>query len=142
MNSRNDIDPREILLSGWIGEHPVTGQDVAHLLLAPATGAITELMPLLADALGLQPIAGAPAQVDPAIAHVALEGQSTVRVLYGTGGELVRPITPEWASAALGLRMVMLTCGTQPAPKNTQAALDCYLATAKGLYMGLLSVMS
>lgn len=104
---------RRITATGWIGEHPVNGQDVAHLLLYPLGGGVARQMLQLSGALGLTgadagPMTSVPPDTTWATLGPAPEGPS-VWLHYGDQAWLHRPVTPEWENAAQHQRMLVLT---------------------------------
>ncbi|SFQ27033.1 hypothetical protein [Amycolatopsis rubida] len=132
--------PRDLLVTGWIGEHPRDGSDVAHLLVVPRSWAISEGMPLVADALGLAPLAehSALARVPRETARVVL-GSYGVRLLFGSSGVLSHPGDGDWKGAAARHGFVIVTCGQDPFSGGIDQ-LDGYLARPGRLRMGMVSV--
>ncbi|MBE1580521.1 hypothetical protein ACFORH_39090 [Amycolatopsis roodepoortensis] len=133
-------DPRELGLTGWVGEHPINGTDVAHLLLSPRSStAVAEGVELLAELLGLRPLKnGVMPDIPAVITRAELRG-SDVHVLYGDDGDLTRPVTPEWTDAAIKQRFVIVTFGTAPFTGDL-AALDRYLERDDRLFVGEIPV--
>ncbi|PWV71416.1 hypothetical protein SAMN05421630_115147 [Prauserella marina] len=130
---------RDLLLTGWIGERPDTGRDLAHLLLTPRTSSVDPAdMARLAAQLGLSPAtAGPPVEVEDELSYVLIDRPLIYLVLYDVDDRISRPVDDEWIRAAKS-GTVMLTCGLQPWTGTTIAELDAYLPRAT-LYMGLLS---
>lgn len=125
-------DQQQLVATGWVGEHPEDGGDVAHLLLHPAGHRSAEPMRRLAQALTLtQADTAAPittVDYDVATAHV---DHDSVLHLYGRGGtELIeRPVTGAWWSAAARRGYLVLSIGMDPLHRRDgdMAALDGYL---------------
>lgn len=140
----SSLDPRGLNLAGWVGAHPANHRDVGHLLLTPASRAISEGMPLVAEALGLAAVPdlrGAPPAVPEQLAHLVLEGM-VAHVVYGEGGDLCRPVDATWAAAAVDQGFVMVTCGMDPWTGDDLDQLDRYLLREQRLFMGRLQVLA
>lgn len=98
-----------LALTGWIGEHPRTGADVAHLLAFPATGFDVhshDKMAALAEVWGLggmdeTPMADVSVTLDPARLHTS-------------GGDWDIPAEPEWETAARDQRIVIVSLTSTP----------------------------
>ncbi|HEY0638373.1 MAG TPA: DUF5949 family protein [Pseudonocardiaceae bacterium] len=129
-------------MTGWIGEHPGDGGDLAYLLLYPAGHGgrrVAEKMTAAAGLYGLRP--GAPAPVPAEVADVTVaEGWAHVR----SGGTAVAgiPVTADWTAAATGRGQVAVAMGAGPYD-GRPAALDDYLAgeLRRGtLHSGLLAL--
>lgn len=135
---------RIMALAGWIGEHPTTGADVAHLLLHPLGDGAAAKVRQLADALGLARAGtGAMVDVPPDTAWAtiddAAEGRS-VWLHYGDSAWIHRPVTPDWEAAAAGQRFVILTAGVDGLHVRSLRDVDRYIARAHRLYTGKVRV--
>jgi hypothetical protein len=134
---------RRIALTGWIGEHPATGADVAHLLLFPYADGVAAEMRIMAEALGLaRGDTGTMPQVAPdttwATIGGAPEGRS-VWLHYGDAAWMHIPISEEWERAATAERMVALTVGVDGVVIGSIADVDRYVRRpARRLYLGLI----
>lgn len=132
---------RRVALTGWVGEHPLDGGDIAHLLLYPAGHGIAREMRRLADLLGLAPaLAGPPTEVPPDTTRMTVE-HGWARLHYGDTAWLRRPVNPEWSDAALARHVIMLTVG-QDGWTGRTADLDRYLARGQRLHLGLIRASS
>lgn len=133
---------RLLNLTGWIGEHPATGADVANLLLHPLGGGVAGKMRNLAGALGLgRADVGAMTEVPPDTTWATLgdapEGRS-VWLHYGDTAWLHRPVTAEWETAATGQRMVLLIVGMDGLHVRGMPDVERYLRRPQRLYTGLI----
>ncbi|MFK0250171.1 hypothetical protein ACIQUM_36180 [Amycolatopsis azurea] len=132
-------DPRELFLTGWIGEHPINGTDVAHLLLCPHSTAVAEGVELFAELLQLRPYSdGVMPDIPAVIARVELHGLD-VHFFYGDEGDLSRPVPADWADAAANQGFVIVTFGTAPFAGDL-AELDRYFERADRLFIGKVPV--
>lgn len=130
---------RVLMLTGWIGEHPGDGRDIAHLLLYPAGHGVAAKMRALADMLRLAPaLAGAPKLIPPDVTHVQL-ADGWARIHSGDSMIVERPVPGEMASVALARQQIVLTVG-QDGYTGRPQDLDAYLGRIKRLYMGLVPV--
>jgi hypothetical protein len=118
----------QLALTGWIGEHPRTRQDVAYLFLYPATGLdqdSPEKMRLLGHGLGLRPAdAGQP----PRVAGITVLIHD--RTLELPGLRLPLPTSPEWITAARIQGWAVLTLTTQPLSAPDLSVIDEHIAQA------------
>jgi hypothetical protein len=130
---------RDLDMTGWIGEHPVNGRDVAHLPLYPNDHGIDTEMSQVASALGLASAVDGPASVPVEQARVTIRGD-IVHVLFGDHGTLVRPVQADWVQAAQDQGIVMVTCGMDPWTGSDVDDLDPYLSRTDRLFIGLLRV--
>lgn len=131
---------RRLALTGWIGEHPATGADVAHLLLYPLGHGVADKMRTLADVLGLRPADAGPMTTSTAAYLTVDDDGPHAQIRTADGALLVeRPVTPEWAAAARVGAAVVLTAG-QDGHTGRAADLDRYLARPRRLRMALLSL--
>lgn len=88
--------------TGWIGEHPVTGADVAHLLLYPATDTDPDSPAKIAAIAALVGAMDAYQQGQPpALSDVEIDLSGTLLV----GGEVapLPVLTGQWRAAARGV---------------------------------------
>lgn len=141
MCSQSPIESsRDLMLTGWIDEHPVDGFDVAHLLLYPRSSTISAEMPLVVDALGLSAMsAGAMPDVPPSTARVTVD-ENVIHLLYGDIGDLTRPAAHGWTTAAVKQGFVIVTCGTDPLHGGGDA-LDDYFSSPDRLAWGRLRLV-
>lgn len=119
----------QILMAGWIGTAPDTGREAAFLLLTtPAEGAPVT-MPLVAQALGIEP-GTVTTRPDPDV-HVTIstDGSDGWATLHTPGGEgMTRAVTADWAETAWADGRVVLAVGHQPMPVGEDA--EAYTARA------------
>lgn len=130
---------RLIAATGWIGEHPVDREDVAHLLVYPVAPGIGAEMRAAALLLGLRgALAGPPVRVPPDVARLTVAG-GWVRLAAAGATALERPVSRDWTVAAAGRGLVMVTLG-EDAYSGQPGDLDGYLSVGRGLHMGLLII--
>lgn len=128
--------------TGWIGEHPDTGADVAHLLLYPATdldpGAPAKIQ-ALADALGFIRL-DAPARpprtkltVD--WRHEQLQLGDEVLI------ERLPHLTPDWITSARIQRLAVISLTGAPLSAPGIAEVDALIeGSPEAVWMGLARV--
>lgn len=115
-----------LALTGWIGEHPRTGADVAHLLLYAATdldpASSAKMGSLAVDILGMSrtQMNTTNATINPTIGRLLLPGQELPLPGLWQG---------EWATAATAQGFVIVSVTDQPLTAPTLATLDRFLAT-------------
>lgn len=124
---------RHVMSTGWVGEHPGDGGDVAHLLLYPQGHGVTAHMRTLAAGLGLGPADEPLRELRPDEVHVWLDDDSRVHV-QGPGGEVAaRTVHGSWWSAATTRGYIILSVGMDPLVWRTGdwTALDRWLARGR-----------
>lgn len=131
--------------TGWIGDHPSDGSDVAHLLVQPAGHGAADKIRLLAGGLGCGPaLDGTLVDVPPDLAYGTLadarEGMS-VWLSTPCAPVLHRPVPPDWQTAARAHGWIILTIGMDPYIGRTERDLNRYLSRAHRLYMGRVSLI-
>lgn len=131
---------RLIAMTGWIGEHPGDGGDVAHLLVYPTGHSAAASMRAAADMFGLRDALDPPlAQPGPDVAALAIRDDGWVS-LYAHGQQVAeRPVTAEWAEVARARGQVMLTLGWD-GYSGRDNELERYLARGRRLSMGLIGL--
>ncbi|MFI6030805.1 hypothetical protein [Amycolatopsis magusensis] len=132
---------RQFHVTAWIGAHPVTGADVAHLLLHPQSAAASVDCRAVATALDLASIDGrAMPSVPAGTAHVIVDGRA-VHLRIGTELVLSQPYQPppEWIHAAEEHGFVILSCGTTHFTGGL-ADLDAYLGRPGNVFVGKVPV--
>lgn len=121
-------------MTGWVGQHPVTGDDVAHLLLYPATGlgeTTDRIMALtaeewgLADAMRATALPTTPLGIDLHRREIAIPD--------GGGSLPLPPLNEEWIAAATGQCFVVLTVTSMPLSVPGIADIDQLLADVFGM---------
>jgi hypothetical protein len=137
---------RDVHLTGWIGEHPADGSDVAHLLLYSAGPGTAEGMELVADTLGLvRSDSLRMVTVDPAVATVTTR-QHPLMAYLEVGDQEVMFHAPavavpqEWAVAAAAHGLVVLSLGVDPLSAVSIEALDAYTERRDRVWVGLVLV--
>ncbi|WP_020578253.1 hypothetical protein [Actinopolymorpha alba] len=129
-------------LATWIGMHPVTGADVAHLLVHPRSDGFAEKIQRLAEALGLaRADTGDMIQVAPDTAWATFRDAGAGRSVwlhYADTEWLQHPITPAWEAAASAHRFIVLSAGMDGLHAQSLRHIDPYLARAHRLYTGLI----
>jgi hypothetical protein len=130
---------RDVALTGWIGDHPADGSDVAHLLLYPVGPGIAEGMEMLAETLSLVRSDG-PRMVEvlPEVASMRVVGAHASLVI-GDEALLVFPVRAGWRRAAEAHRLVVLSLGLDPLDGVSMPALDRYTAHCDRVWVGLLT---
>lgn len=134
---------RLLVLTGWIGEAPTDGADVAHLLMHPLGHGVADKMRVLAGLLGLGPATelAALTEVPAEVASVALvtDARDTWAQLHiGEAMVAERPVPPDWQAAARSRGWVILTVGQDPL--ETVRDLDRYLTRSRRLHIGRLTL--
>lgn len=131
---------RTIAVTGWIGEHPRDGSDVAHLLIYPTGHGAAAGMRAAAAMLGLVPAdtAGDPPTVHADQASLSLTGEGWLQVHVGDSLVAERPITPDWATATRR-GWAIVTMG-QDGYSGRPQELDRYLSRPGRLRIGRLTV--
>jgi hypothetical protein len=133
--------PRDVHLTGWVGEHPADGSDVAHLLLYPGAPGIMEGMELLAETLGLvRSDSPQMVSVDPSAAMVTISQHPPVTHLMVGDQEVTRPVSEEWVAAAAAHGLVVLSLGVDPLSAVSIEALDAYTERRDRVWVGLVPV--
>jgi hypothetical protein len=131
---------RRLALTGWIGEHPATGADVAHLLLYPLGHGVAAKMRAVAELLDLRGALAGPVHTSTA-AYLTVDDDGPHAQIRTADTALLieRPVTAEWAVAARTAGQVMLTAG-QDGYTGHPRELERYLARGRRLSMALLDV--
>ena len=122
--------------TGWIGEHPVTGADVAHLLLYPATDLDPD-SPSKLTALALV-VGAVPAGAAGALP--VIDAEVDVRGLLRFGGQIVSlPDDPggEWSAAAIAQGFVVVTITTEPLAAPGLAEVEALVESGAPLWLGM-----
>lgn len=128
-----------LALAVWIGEHPRTGADVAHVLLYPATDLDPE-GPAKVTALAL--LVGA-VDANRATEMPTLDAEVDVRGIFRYGGE-IKPLpndpADEWSAAALAQGFVVVTITSQRPNPPTIAGIDSLIDSGAPMWTGLSKV--
>ncbi|MEU7322709.1 DUF5949 family protein [Streptomyces griseoviridis] len=136
----------QLVLSGWIGTDPRTGDDIAFLYLATpgdgSTGAeASEVMPLAAQALGLNPNAGTMTEKPTADTHVTLTPDGWIDLRFPNGDGVQRPSSPEWRTTAEQRGEVVLALTYLPMDPLTAPEVHCDRSVDVGQFsLGLIPV--
>lgn len=134
---------RLVSLTGWIGEHPQDGSDVAHLLLHPLGDGQAQRMRQVAELFGLGPATTGLLDVPPdtTLARVAA---TYVTLRYRDSDTIGRPVPAEWVKTALAQRFVIVTLGMDGLTGVTSSGqrLDRYLARVNRLRIGRVRVLT
>lgn len=131
---------RLVAMTGWIGEHPRDGSDIAHLLIHPLGDGQAARMRQVAELLGLGPAVTGLVDVPPdtTLARVA---DTHVSLRYRDSDTIGRPVPAEWVKTALAQRFVIVTVGLDGlAGVPGGSRLDKYLARANRLRVGRIRV--
>ena len=139
---------RRLGMTGWIGEHPDDGRDIAHLLIHPLGHGVADLMRRLADAFGLpRSDAGPMHQIPPDTVYAQLDdqdptGRPEIWIHHGQDAWLHRGITNDFGQVLRERRYAVLWIGIDGATDVDQAAgRERYMRRAHRLYVGLIRVM-
>ena len=136
---------RIIRLTGWIGEHPATGADVAHLLLYPDGHGAAAKMRRLAEALGLNRADAEMTKPAADLAHASLgdapEGRSVWLHGHANYPFAHVPVNAEWESAATAQQLVVLTVGMDGGVIRDLGDVHRYLRRPHRLHTGLLQLL-
>lgn len=99
--------------TGWVGEHPRTGADVAHLLLYPATDLDTDTGGKIASLASLWGLTDATSTgMETSELQVSLE--PAVVVLPGQDAVPLPPLNAEWRAAARSQGFVVASLTSTP----------------------------
>lgn len=129
--------------TGWIGEHPATGADMAHLLLYPATDldqGSSAKVARLADVLGLQALT---VQAPPRMTRLTVDWRAGQITNHGRPVvPALPPLTPPWVTAARVQEAVVITLTSTTLTAPDLAVIDAMIATAdpSALWIGLAGV--
>lgn len=103
----------QLIMSGWVGQDPRDGRDIAFVYLGTpgdgASGAAAgEVMPAVASALGLDPTPGTMTEKPTADTHVKFTRDGWIDLRIPGGEGLPHPGSPEWRRVARRRRQVVL----------------------------------
>ena len=121
--------------TGWIGEHPSTGEDVAHLLLHPATDL---------DPGSPAKIAALAAMVGAMDAHSlgfppAMDAEVDTRGVLRFGGQIV-PLPADldggWTAAASAQGFVVVSITSQPLAAPGLVEVDHLIESGAPMWLG------
>lgn len=121
--------------TGWIGEHPRTGADVAHLLIYPATDLDPQSaakLAILADTLGLR---SARTSGDPPLIEGGLDldrGRLTAAGL----DMAVPPLNDEWAAAVAAQGFAVVTLTSQPLAAPGLPEIEAMIYSDPAMWIG------
>lgn len=134
------LGEQQLAITGWVGEHPGDGGDVAHLLVHPHGHGVADKMRALGVILGLA-VDGAPAQVPPDTTWIELdEPPGWARIHHGDAAWIGRPVASDWLDVARARHMVVLSLALDAGNVTAGAPLDRYIDSQvrRGrLYLGL-----
>jgi hypothetical protein len=128
---------RFIAMTGWVGEHPVDGGDVAHLLLYPTSSDYSTDVRQLSEFLGLGLASAQMVEVDPSRCSASVAADGWVHLRAGADEIAAIPTNALWCAAAEHRKYLMLTLGVAPW-NGDHISLEGYVADLGELYMGLL----
>lgn len=131
---------RQLAITGWIGEQPEDGGDVAHLLVHPHGQGVADKMRALAAIFGLA-AGGPPPQVAPDTTWVGLDQPpGWARIHHGDAAWIGRPVTADWLAVARARHMVVLSLALDGGRVSDDRRLDRYVASQMQrdrLFLGL-----
>lgn len=128
-----------IALTGWIGEHPFDGDDVAHLLLYPTVEGHEATLDQIGRDLGLGPATSLMVDTDEQQVSAKLAADGWIHLHMAQEEIAAIPVNQDWANAAARRGYLMLTLG-QRAWDGNHASLNDYVADPTYLRMGLVAV--
>ena len=130
-----------LAITGWIGEHPSTGGDVAHLLVYAATDYDTEtpeMIETLAELLGAADVRG-PRAALPILEAVVNLDQGTLDL--GNGSlSLPEGWQDEWGAIASSTGMAILSLASQPLSHPTAEVVHELVASGQPLWVGRIPI--
>lgn len=139
------VGERELVVTGWVADHPRDGREVAHLLLRPSGHGAGARMRYLGQVLGLADVneGGGPAPVAREVAHVQVDHDSDEVLLHGPAGVSRCPaLGLEWVLAAQTRGQVALTVGMDPLHGGVDGPdWHAWITRTKRLRWGLLDVL-
>ena len=106
----------QLVINGWIGQSP-DGDDFANLLLATPDERAPHTMPLVAEALGINPQPGS-MTTEPTNARVCLDGGLWITLDAGDAGRHPGRVSEEWEQVARDRGRVLLSVAYRPLPPN------------------------
>lgn len=114
-----------LTMYGWIGTDPRDDTDIAFLCLAtPGDGSAglkaRDSMPLLAEAFGLDPKAGAMTQQPDNRLHLTITDDGWARLVTPSGAHIEHPGSPELRDLARGKGEVVLLLSYLPLPPGVE----------------------
>lgn len=136
----------QLIMTGWIGEDPRDGSDIAFVYLGtPADGATgataAEVMSAAASALGLNPQPGTMTEDPTASTHLGFAADGWARLAFPNGESVQHPGSPQWRAVAekRGQAVLALTYLPLLAGEGTEAHCDRTLAAGQ-FSLGLIPV--
>lgn len=125
MTDTTDPDPIEgrfgqVVMTGWIGETP-EGRESPYLMMGTPDDRAPVTMPLVAEALGLDPTPGSMTPV-PAAVRITLDGDRWISVRHA-GAPFTYRVSEEWERMARQQRRVVLVLYLRPLPDQGMQAL-------------------
>lgn len=136
----------QLIMSGWIGEDPRTGGDIAFVYLGtPADGSTgataAEVMPAVAEAVGLDPAPGTMTETPAADTHLRFTADGWVDLRFPGGGGIQHPGSPEWRDIAQQRGQVVLALTYLPLASEVGVEEHCARSVAACAFsLGLIPV--
>lgn len=113
--------------TGWVGEHPRTGADVAHLLLYPATDLDTDTGGKIASLAALWALTDATSTgMETSELRVSLD--PAVVLLPGHAAVQLPPLNTDWLAAAKAQRFVVASLTNTPLAAPGVAEIEDLIA--------------
>lgn len=122
--------------TGWIGEHPATGADVAHLLLYPATDLDPDTAVKVAAIAALVGAMDAHTMDEPP----PIDAEVDVRGLLRFGGQIVplpEDAAGEWSAAALAQGFVVVSITSLPLSAPGTDQVEEMIRSGAPLWLGM-----
>lgn len=137
----------QLVMSGWIGVNSRDQRDMSFVYLGSPGGGglglpVQEVMPMLAEGLGLNPTPGAFTEGPTADTQLRL-GSFGAELRYPGGTYGPRPVSDEWRQVAARRGQVVLALSYLPWPAGVDAEQHCPESVAAGQFaLGLIPVRS
>lgn len=126
---------QRVEMTGWIGGHPVTGVDVAHLMVMPQGHGIADRMRQLAEVLELARMDSGQPLPEPTDTRIVLH-DTEVQLWRADRTVAHRDVPGGWRQTAVEQGYVVLSVGTDPL--HSMADLDRYLRRTHRVYAALI----
>ncbi|MFC1418605.1 DUF5949 family protein [Streptacidiphilus cavernicola] len=136
----------QLIMTGWIGEDPRDGTDIAFIYLGtPADGATgtpaAEAMAAAASALGLNPQPGSMTENPAASTHLTFTDDGWAQLSFPSGENVQHPGSLEWRTVAQHRGTAVLVLTYLPLLPGEDTTAHCDQALAAGQFtLGLIPV--
>lgn len=136
----------QLIMSGWVGEDPRDGRDISFVYLGTpgdgTTGAsAAEVMPAVAQALGLNPQAGTMTEQPTADTHVKFTQDGWINLRFPNGQSVQHPGSPQWRKVARRRGQAVLALTYLPMVSAEGVEEHCDRSVERGAFsLGLVPV--